>query len=473
MNPYRFLFVFLLLSSGLHAQYFQLQNSQMPANYTTGATMDVESADLDGDGDLDLILAGEALENYLFFNDGNGKFTIDPDRRLPEKNPADPYPGEDSEDIAVADFDQDNDLDLLFVSEDTPNHELLLNDGSGHFTFSEFSFPSSVANGLAVLDINADNFPDVLIGNKGKNGLFINDGNGGFTDETDLRWPDNTDHTQDLKVLDIDNDGDPDIIEGAEQGGNNVYINNNGIFEEDNSRLPSFSQLMETRKVSIGDLNGDTHPDIYFANVAWTPGISGKDRLLFNDGNGYFTDVTDEKMPPSLGTTLEAAFADYNNDGHTDILTTNFVQPGQTAYAVYLNDGQGNFTSTEGIFPAISYSQGVGLHVADFNADNYPDVYFANYNQTDQLFFFIPPTSTNELSKESLVLYPNPATDVVYIQLPSRGTVEIWDQAGRRIHYTQSDSLLNLNTAGWPSGTYQVQWKSETSSVITTTLIKY
>jgi len=444
----------------LSAQFFQLQNAQMPANYTTGATMDVTSADLDGDGDPDLILAGEVLENYIFFNDGTGTFTIDPERRLPEFNVNDQYPGEDSEDIAVADFDQDGDLDLLFVSEDTPNHELLLNDGSGQFEFAGFTFPASVANGLAVLEINGDNYPDVIIGNKGKNGLFINDGNGGFTNEAGSRWPDNTDHTQDLKVVDLDNDGDADLVEGAEQGGNNIYINNNGIFVEENSRLPDFGQVMETRKVTLGDLNGDGHPDLFFANVAWTPGISGKNRLLFNDGNGYFTDVTDERLPPSAGTTLEAVFTDLNHDGFIDILATNFVSAGQTAVETYLNNGQGTFEAASDIFPAISYSQGVGLHVADFNADGYDDIYFANYNQTDQLFFFIQPTRTNSATvSEPLLVYPNPANAFVYISGIGKGRVRCFDAQGKVLHemFTEGGTVrLDINS--WASGLYLLEW---------------
>ncbi|NRA51119.1 MAG: VCBS repeat-containing protein, partial [Phaeodactylibacter sp.] len=195
----------LLMPLSLMAQTYVDATAQMPAGFTTGATMDVESADLDGDGDLDLVLAGEALENLIFFNDGTGQFSLDPARMLPEYDTSDTYPGEDSEDIAIADFDGDGDLDLIFVSEDTPNHELLLNDGSGKFTFSSFSFLQSVANAILVMDINSDGSPDVIIGNKGSNTVWINDGSAQFTNETVERWPNNSDSTQDLKAFDVDN----------------------------------------------------------------------------------------------------------------------------------------------------------------------------------------------------------------------------------------------------------------------------
>lgn len=458
----RFLLLFLSLPLVLSAQFYELKNDQLPISFTLGASMDVESADLDGDGDPELIIAGEALENLVFFNDGQGNFTRDPNRLLPELNPNDQYPGEDSEDIGIADFDQDGDLDLIFVSEDTPNHELLLNDGNGGFSFSPFNFPASIANALAILDINEDSYPDIIIGNKGANFLFINDTNGGFTNETATRWPNNTDDTQDLKTADIDDDGDLDIIEGAEVGGNNIYINMDGVFEEENQRLPDFNTTMETRKVSVGDLNNDGHADLYFSNVAWTPGISGKDRLLFNDGNGFFTDVTDTNVPSSFGTTLEAAFEDFNNDGHVDILTTNFVPAGQQAFAVFINNGTGVFAeSNEAIFPAINYSQGVGLHIADLNGDGHNDVYFANYNQSDQLFFFIPPTATNEVSEGilNIEVTPNPASSILNVDLPSSGKLRIIDASGKIVleSYTPTHSM-KLNIHQLPKGTYGLTW---------------
>lgn len=456
----------LLLSASfismLHAQLFEDRTGNMPVGHTGNGTMDVESADLDGDGSPDLVLASEARANLVFFNDGAGNFSLDPERMLPEFNTADQYPGEDSEDIAIADFDRDGDPDLFFVSEDTPNHELLINDGTGKFTFAEFAFPTSIANALAVLDINGDEYPDIIIGNKGRNRLFINNGDLTFTEETDSRWPGNNDHTQDLKLADIDGNGSLDIVEGIEQGGNNIYLNQNGIFTEDNSRLPDFGQTMETRKVTLGDLNGDGQLDIYLANVGWTPGISGRDRLLFNDGNGYFTDVTEERMPANDGTSLEALFLDFSGDGHLDIILTQFVDEGQQAHFTYLNDGNGTFTDNTGeVFPPMSHNRGVGLHAADFNADGHLDVYFANHWQPDKLFFFIPAVGLSESAGEGgFRLFPNPAINEVWIEAPGMPAeiISITDSSGRTIARLELENGKGrLDVSNWPAGSYWVK----------------
>ena len=84
-------------------------------------TMDVALGDVDGDGDLDAILAVEFGQNRLYLNDGTGLF-IDAGGRLPVAS-------HDSEDIALADFDDDGDLDAVVVSEDDGTNEYYVNDG--------------------------------------------------------------------------------------------------------------------------------------------------------------------------------------------------------------------------------------------------------------------------------------------------------------------------------------------------------
>ena len=142
--------LFCMAPSAYGQTYFYPDHAAYPVNATNLNSMDVEAADVDGDGDLDLVIAAEYQRNLLFFNDGTGQFSEDPSRLFPEKNTGDGFMGEDSEDIAFADFDQDGDLDVLFVSEDTVYHELLVNDGTGSFTFIVYEFPSSTANAVAV-----------------------------------------------------------------------------------------------------------------------------------------------------------------------------------------------------------------------------------------------------------------------------------------------------------------------------------
>ncbi|HEV3050051.1 MAG TPA: VCBS repeat-containing protein, partial [Longimicrobium sp.] len=94
---------------------------------TVGSSMDSQAFDADGDGDLDLLIAKEVQPNVLLLNDGTGRLTVAPAGTLPGGS----Y---DSEDVAVADFDRDGDLDAAIAAEDDRMSELYLNDGHGVFT---------------------------------------------------------------------------------------------------------------------------------------------------------------------------------------------------------------------------------------------------------------------------------------------------------------------------------------------------
>ena len=468
----------LLMPLSLMAQTYVDATAQMPAGFTTGATMDVESADLDGDGDLDLVLAGEALENLIFFNDGTGQFSLDPARMLPEYNTSDAYPGEDSEDIAIADFDGDGDLDLIFVSEDTPNHELLLNDGSGKFTFSSFSFLQSVANAILFMDINSDCSPDVIIGNKGSNTVWINDGSAQFTNETVERWPNNSDSTQDLKAFDVDNDGDLDIVEGADSGGSNIYLNDNGVFTEANDRLPLWPFPVETRKVCLLDANGDGFMDIYLSNVGWSVIAAGIDRLLLNDGNGFFEDATVGNLPGGITnkTTLEALPIDFDNDGDTDLIVTQWSTPGTRAYQVLLNDGNATFTVAPlTSLPQANFTQGTGIHANDFNGDGMPDLYLANYNQQDFLFFSQVASAVSEtegIAEASFVVFPNPVREVLHFSTQYEGQIRIFNAAGQLCWSGRLPADLQVDVAQWASGKYYVQYNDRAGESRSRSFIK-
>ena len=456
--------LFYLVTLSAQEATFLFSNQNLPISATGINSMDVESADVDNDGDLDVIIAGEASRNLLFFNDGQGVFTQDFSRLFPKKNPMSAFAGEDSEDIALADFDQDGDLDVLFVSEDTEFHELLINDGSGDFTHIPYNFESSKGNAVAVLDLNGDTFPDVIIGNTGQNEVYINNQNLTFTKEND-RWPINTEGTQDLKLADLDNDGDLDIIEGIDIGSNNILINTNGFFEEANERLPEAQPPMETRKITLGDINGDEAPDIFVSTVNFTGASTLQNQLYLNDGNGFFTDVTATNIPDFEQQTLDALFLDYDFDNDLDLITLGFVSFGNS-YKAFENDGTGVFTEqTLNVLDAFAMTNGIALHSADFNGDTFPDLYFGGFNQQDDLLFYNPNiVATTEMEyADTMELFPNPVQEILHLRLPegndlSNVRIEIFSIKGQLIYSQYQEHMIgalhSINVEALPSGEY-------------------
>lgn len=435
-------------------------NSAIPLSATAINSMDVASVDIDNDGDVDIVIAGEYQRNLLLFNDGTGQFAEDPAKLFPEKNTGDGFDGEDSEDIAFADFDLDGDLDVIFVSEDTNFHELLINDGSGSFSFITYEFPASLGNAVTVMDLNGDIYPDIIIGNTGQNDVYINNQDLTFTQDNS-RWPSNTEGTQDFKQIDLDNDGDMDIIEGIDLGTNNALINTNGVFTEENSRLPNQSSTLETRKVVLGDIDDDNDLDIFVATVNFIGTADLKNRLYLNDGNGNFSDVTDTQLSGYISQTLDGVFLDYDYDGDLDLLTTDF-QGNPTSYRAFENDGNGFFSeSTSNVFSPFTYSNGVALHAGLFNADSHLDLYYGNFQETDDILFF-DPNSLGLLSFENskIQVAPNPFENRLFIQSENvnllNSDIHIYSLDGRLLFTTTMNEsfIKEINLSSLSTGIY-------------------
>jgi hypothetical protein len=361
--------------------------THLPPGVLDGLTMDAAVADLDADGDLDIVLANEFRPNILLLNDGTGHFS-DGSAQLPATE-------HDSEDVGIADFDGDGDLDIIIVSEDDQTNELYFNDGAGSFSQESDRIPvGGTTNGLVVADLNGDGSPDVLLANNGQDAVIINDGSGGFVDETEARLPVSPDVTQDLELGDVDGDGDLDLVVGNE-GPNGLYINDgSGRFvDESRRRIPYRSTPEETREADFGDVDGDGDLDILFANVAaFVDGADPRNRLLINDGQGVFTDETLRRLPADTESSFDGDFRDLDGDGDLDIVTGNSdVDLSQRRIApapfrAYLNDGSGHFVeATLQVFGEGIDGTGLDLEFADFNADGIQDVFLASRGTADRL----------------------------------------------------------------------------------------
>lgn len=356
-------------------------------------SMDARPADLDGDGDLDLVIAMEFVKNVILINDGSGKFS-DGSSRLPDlaaplsPKPYPYYPNGDTEDVAIADFDGDGDLDLFFVAEDNQTNEFYLNDGTGTFTEATDRIPvTGTSNAVIAHDFDGDGLPDVIIGNRGQNVYLRNKGGAHFIEETNSRLPLRSDITQDLEAHDFDGDGDLDLIVGNEQENYLLRNNGKGIFTDVTSSFISAEHQAsgETREADFADIDGDGQADLYFANVMMFQQQAPIQRMLLRRGQS-FVDETRERLGfTDAHSCIDADFVDIDGDGDLDLLLATYERP-----LLYLNGGKGYFTdATETAFPNIA-AMGVDLEVADYNGDGLLDVYLANFRGTDRLLLQQP-----------------------------------------------------------------------------------
>ncbi len=437
------------------AQVYSDASTNLPNNGAKGQSMDVRAADIDGDEDLDIILANEFQGNTILRNDGFGNFTNTTSGNLPQ-------PVHDSEDIAIADFDDDGDLDLVFCSEDDFVHEYYWNDGNGNFSVATFQLPNAVSNAVITADFNGDNIPDLLFGNAGQNVLLINDGGGDFINESSTRLPAISDVTQDLQMADVDGDEDLDIFVGNEDSNSLLINNGNGVFiDESSTRLPQGLNI-ETRKVAIGDIDGDDDLDVFLSNVMFIPGKDRQNRLFINDGNGNFSDSTATHLPNDNDDTLDGIFVDMDLDGDLDIYVANVILQTIASQKVYLNDGLGKFTDgTAMILPDNYFLNALGVIAEDLNSDGLKDLYVCDRNTgnnlKDVLFIrdFVEATAVIEKTEPGIRLFPNPVKDQFVVEIP----FEIEDSVSFKIFDISGKEVIDLK----PESNYENQFKFDIS----------
>ncbi|HEX2787405.1 MAG TPA: T9SS type A sorting domain-containing protein [Ignavibacteria bacterium] len=470
--------------------YRDVSLTNLPLAAVTGAGMDVECADIDNDGDLDVFLAIEYFPNKLLLNNGSGVFTDVSAARLPQKNL-------DSEDIAIADFDNDGDLDVVFATEDHRIHEYYLNNGQGFFNNDVSArLPNSTANSVLAHDVNNDSIPDLIFGNAnpgdtpGQNFVLINNGDGTFRDESVARLGAVLDVTQDIKMGDLDDDGDKDMVVGNEDG-NKLYINNgSGFFmDETASRLP-LPVPQETRKVTLDDIDFDGDLDIYFANVNFLGNVSAQDRLLMNDSTGRFTDETSTRLFSENLHTLEGIFLDYDFDGDKDLITA----LGFTSQPVLVYENTGgeifNITVPPKVIPAGMTGNCLGFKTADYNRDGFPDIYVVNRGQRDILLFRNDTATVgigsqfNEIPEEFKLFqnYPNPFNPETVISFEISKTanisLDVYDISGKKLFNLLNDVknegsysiTVDVSKYNLSSGIYFYSLKSN-AGVLTKTMM--
>jgi hypothetical protein len=359
--------------------------------------LDVALVDVDGDDDRDAVLAVEMGPNRLYINDGQGHFTW--------KQGALGTKAHDSEHVLSADFNRDGYPDLIFVAEEDHAHQLFFGGPGGVFTEASERLPKmSEGNALAVDDVNGDGLPDIVIGNSaedrpgkprasGQNFLWLNDPRqpGTFIDVTATHLPTYEDDTQDIALADVDGDGELDMVVANESPPNRLLLNDGeGHFREVSKGLQLLTRL-ETREVHVFDANGDGRPDILFLNLTSNNMKWDKDpqaRLLINKGRGKFRDETKMRLPANRFSSWGGMVMDFNHDDHPDLIIGAIDVPGfkPLQLRAYANDGKGKFSDVTAIvMPAASGGRSWSMAKGDVNGDGIEDLFVGTWGTQARL----------------------------------------------------------------------------------------
>ncbi|MEK7309789.1 MAG: LamG-like jellyroll fold domain-containing protein [Planctomycetota bacterium] len=275
--------------------------------------------DIDNDGDLDLAAGVWNGRTRLYTNNGTGTFTEVTAANMPNKS-------EYGYDVEFADFDNDGDLDL-YVANEWQQDSLYLNNGSGVFSDGTAAKLPVEADSLRTQEVVIANFDgisgtDIFTASvAGQDHLYLNNGSGVFTDATaNLPADSSTDTGAD--AADVDGDGDIDIVIASNGGTNRLYLNNGSSIFTDATATKLSGANFQSRETVFLDVDGDGDLDIFFLYAGSGP-FAYPGKLFVNDGTGTFTDQTTKLMPAgSYDEPINVKAADFNGDGKKDLFIT-------------------------------------------------------------------------------------------------------------------------------------------------------
>ncbi|MFQ5454781.1 MAG: FG-GAP-like repeat-containing protein [Nitrospirota bacterium] len=409
-------------------------SSYLPDPDLEDETMDVELADIDSDGDIDIFFANRGTDRLLINNSGTG-FTDETGTMMPAESPT--YLQADEDDAVFGDIDNDGDKDLLLtysglkpkLFRNTIRWEDINNDGilemvGGFADITPSVLPNTQNRAAVIADFTGNGIPDIVAANKGGEPYLLKD------DLATLTYPFflSMDAIS-LDAGDLNMDGKRDIIFGTSDGLRLYLGDGTGGFTESPERLPLVFDYVSD--ISIVDMDGDNWLDLLIIT-------NGQNRVYINREGGYFTDSTDEYLPlfdvkgeamdywqsangmvefiitangslnqnriyqrgtdtpifqditgnlPSDSTiTRDISAGDIDNDGDLDIIMAN---DNNTMSRILINNGTGIFgdetVSRFGLSLPIGSAEEVKL--ADLNGDDYPDILIINDDfQQDHIY---------------------------------------------------------------------------------------
>jgi len=474
----------------------------------------VASADIDGDGFVDIFLPGATgRPNRLFRNLGGERF-----EDVAESYGVATNAGEGGLPV-FADFDRDGHLDLLLAIKGC--HRFYRGQGPGEPFIDETwrlddycSFPRSVA----IADLDRDGLLDIVFGNTVRLGserthsqasndkrngeinvILRGTERGGFLRDDDLGLTSKS-HTNSIGVYDFDGNRWPDLFFGNAFSSDEVYINEEGrSFRDVTDRyLPREHSGQAGMNSEVADFDGDGRLDIYISNIFRPPYSQSGNLLLRASEEGPFEMAAREEGVRRCGWSWGAKFADFDNDADLDLMVVNglyrsskgrsywydlvtiahapmFLQERLAGAGIHprpISAYERNclFERREGTFIDVAAPAGVadreegrGLAIVDVDNDGRMDLIIANFQGPATLY-----KNTTESNGHWLLLslkdrHGNPipigarivvrrsrAPDFVYSLYPTNG---FRGQGDPRIHVgLGTQERPPIVEIGWPSG---------------------
>ncbi len=317
-----------------------------------GVSMSNTWADVDNDGDEDLLVLNNGRNPNRFYKNENGTLVVDNSKSFTQDISY--YHGG-----AFADCDNDNKVDVFMCNYfPTKYNELHKNNSNGDFTKDISGTVSLEANsslGPTWADYDQDGLMDLFVpnGQGNKNSLFHNNGNGIFSKSNSIVSQDGGKSVGSCWG-DIDNDGDLDLFVANSNSVTNFLYKNlgGGIFEKITNSI--VNQGGSSHGCSFADIDNDGDLDLYVSNDRI------RKYLYFNDGQGNFSENREEMITYNFGLSFGHAWSDYDHDGDLDLAVA--THSNQKNY-VFKNNGNTNNWLEINLNATVSNGSAIGAKV--------------------------------------------------------------------------------------------------------------
>ncbi len=419
--------------------------------------LDVETADLDNDGDLDIITAKYPSCNcVVWYENIDGLGTFSQFQIIENANGF-------THIIKAADLDNDGDLDVIYLNQDS----LVWNeniDGNGNFGPQQVIQQINLGtNEILIADFNGDGYLDIF----GKSydpsagGFLIswysNDGSGNFSPPNDLIFSPSG-YPQSLSYGDMDNDDDLDIVIVLTTLNKTVWFEN--IDGLGNFEIKQEMSLVSSKCINIGDWDSDGDLDIIVMSINkpfWFENL---------DGQGTFGSAISIFQDPSASA-YKSMLADIDGDLDLDLIT---IQNNLNNVVWYENNGLGDIVNYYYVSSNLEYAQ--GIDVADINNDTNMDIIIGDSDNGGLIWFENQSIlDIVEVSAWQFNLYPNPGKKIVKIESNSIiSEIKIYNQL-RQLQF----SIFNqneINISQLQNGVYYIKIVDDAGNVSVKKIIK-
>jgi hypothetical protein len=312
-------------------------------------------ADFNGDRKPDLaVLSAVTNSLFILLNNGDGHFEV--------SSPINVGPVPQA--VVAGDFDGDGNQDLAVISAEGTG--ILLGNGNG--TFQPLAnIRNAFGNALAVGDFNGDGILDLVAGDNQFGTLLLLIGNGNGTFQAGVELP-SAGNPVSLAVADLNNDGRPDLIVATGSGDKIVTLLNKG---HGTFTVAGATTVPGATALATADFNNDGNVDVACQTLA---DGSATVVVLLGQGNGELDAPVTITSGGNAPTYAAVAAGDLSGDGNADLVA--IFQPSDEGQETLVLLGQGNGSFDPQVGYAMNGPSDVGI--ADFNGDGHPDIVTTN-----------------------------------------------------------------------------------------------